>query len=74
MQGHITCMKKYELREVAARRSAFVFLLVYVSFGLGAYSEKEVFTAWGWVVIIMGIIIVPTVLFLLMRDFWSTDD
>ena len=66
-------MEKYKLRKVATTRSALVFLLAYTSFGLGAYSEKASFTAWGWVAIVMGVIFFSGALFLLMRDFWSTN-
>ena len=66
-------MKKYKLREVPTRRSVWVFLLAVVSFTLGEYSEKASFTAWGWAAIIFSIMVFAAVVFLLMRDFWSTD-
>ena len=66
-------MKKYKLREIPTRRSAWVILLAVASFTLGEYSEKASFTAWGWATIIMSIVVLAAVLFLLMRDFWSTD-
>jgi hypothetical protein len=66
-------MKKYKLREIPTRRSVRVFLLAVASFTLGGYSEKASFTAWGWAAIVFSVMVFATVLFLLMRDFWSTD-